>query len=132
MSSSFILRTLNMEEDEDASAPAVPLETFLASPAVSFYNAVSTSPYTASARRWGLYLGGKVARYSWVFGTSMLVTLFPLFLEMEREATMNTFEQDQIAMYAARGYSTFQIESMRVRGELGVQPAPPPLQPGFP
>ena len=125
--SSYVLRMLNIDEDEDE-----PLETIVAGPITQALGEVSANSYVMLARRWGVYLGLKAARYSWVFGTSLLILLFPIWVEVQREDVMNAFEAEQVALYTARGYSSFQIESMKMRGELGVNPAPPPQQPGFP
>jgi len=128
--SSFLLRNLNFEDD---SAP-VPeqLETVFAGSAMRAMDRVAELPVVELSRRWGVFLGLKLAHYSWVLGTSMLIIFFPLFVEVQREDSLNAFEQDQVALYSARGYSSYQIEAMKARGELGVNPAPPPQQPGFP
>jgi len=78
--SSFLLRNLNFEDD---SAP-VPeqLETVFAGSAMRAMDRVAELPVVELSRRWGVFLGLKLAHYSWVLGTSMLIIFFPLFVEV--------------------------------------------------
>ena len=85
-----------------------------------------------TARAWGSYLGKTGSFAAWVVGTSVLVLVFPLWLEAEREAELIKFEQEQIQLYASQGYSPTQLQQMQAAGQLGAPPPPPPLQQAVP
>jgi len=86
----------------------------------------------AAAKAWTLTLGRTGATVAWVVGTTVLVLVFPLWLEAEREADLIRLEQEQVQSLQSQGYSPTQIQQMQMNGQLGVPPPPPPLAPYFP
>lgn len=68
---------------------------------------------------------------SWVLGTSLMVLIFPLWLEIGRELDLGQLEQDIMLGYQARGYPPQQLQMMQQQGQFGIPPMPPPAQPQF-
>lgn len=108
---------------------------------------------------WGSYLYAKSARSGWVLGTSMLLLVFPLWLDIQREMSLQEYEQQMIELFVTslflfafsliirkkkkkrnnnvrrhqfKGYSTGQIVQLQQSGGFGIPPPPPPSQPQFP
>lgn len=48
---------------------------------------------------WGSYLYAKSARSGWVLGTSMLLLVFPLWLDIQREMSLQEYEQQMIELF---------------------------------
>jgi hypothetical protein len=78
------------------------------------------------------FLWGWGGSISWVVGTTVLVLVFPLWLEIGREFDLGQLEQEIMVGYQARGYPLQQLQVMQAQGQFGIPPMPPPQQPGFP
>lgn len=121
---SFLLRTLNGSQGEGGKGKATHFN--------KLQKWIKDSPlYIRTAKTTRFYLRW-AASISWVLGTTVLVLVFPLWLEVGREFELGQLEQEIMVGYQARGYPPQQLQAMQAQGQFGIPPMPPPQQPGFP
>lgn len=84
--------------------------------------------YANGMKSWSWWFMVKIARVSWVVGTSILVFGIPLLIEVSREETLHMIEQQKTQELLSQGYTKMQIDNLIQSGQLGIPPPVPKPQ----